>query len=729
MLPKSQERIMHYKDVLCSIPRENFVLQELFGSDFFSGVAVVTNEKLAGRLEDIKFLDSLEPSLRERFLKEGKILSAIDHPNIPKVYDIIEHDDILLFRSENIEGFTLREILDELKIRKQSFPEDAARFIMTKIISALNYAHNNLKYHNSISPLIHCDIKPENIILQLDGFKRSDGLNDFSLKLINSCSFNPYLIDFGIAKFKEEINDSSGTLYYLSPDQLNSKSLDWRTDIYQLSLVYFEMLSGVTPYSYLSRPNILKSKKNSDFRVLKRYNISSSNRHFIEKGTSFSEKRFSSESDFISSFRKLNKRANINNFVRKNKTPALVILAIILLVSLFFPTYAYIDYKTNSIDAIVNKINSNPDPSFDDLTTALHKIQKRGFEKKYIEPLFAGDFRDKETGEPLYPSYLDSNGDWVLSSKDETESGVFVGLLFEKSNDYPQLLPYAIEYAKPLLNSSYEGSQPLRFYYGLIPAYKATGDDIYLIKLINISNSLISDMNKRQGLFMNEDLFVCDFLLDIYTLTGYDYYFNFVDSYMRGYLSNNVDDDGYVYSLSMSNFTLPSGLVLPDDKSGLAIIKMGNHNLGEFVSVNELNESDFKSSTSVFSVDYLVLIDLLSFLVNLTEDDFYIDYYAFLRDSYFEYQIDDFVFISYNTFIDYPLDSLSKVYSINVFSDDSYFVNKKIQALFNSNINLESKNGLLSGVALLASGRIYDNSLDSYKNQTYILADYYFLEI
>ena len=269
MLPKSSERDSYYKEILNSIPRENLVLQSIFGSNLFAGVAVVKNEKLAGRLEDVKFLDSFEPTLRDQFLKEGKILSAINHPNIPKVYDIFEHEDLILFRSEHIEGFTLREIIDGFSQRKESFPENAARLILKKLLSALDYAHNKVHYHGETKSLIHCDIKPENILLKVNGISRGD-VDDTVLDSIRRCKIEPYLIDFGIARFKEEFSDSSGTLQYLSPDQINEKSLDWRTDIYQLSLVYFELLSGVTPYSKMGRSKVIESKRSSDFKVLGR---------------------------------------------------------------------------------------------------------------------------------------------------------------------------------------------------------------------------------------------------------------------------------------------------------------------------------------------------------------------------------------------------------------------------------------------------------------------------
>jgi len=107
----------------------------------------------------------------------------------------------------------------------------------------------------------------------------------------------------------------------------------------------------------------------------------------------------------------------------------------------------------------------------------------------------------------LYPSHLDPNGEWVLVSSHDEASGAFVGMLFEQSVDYPEVLPYAEEYAEPLLFSKFDGSASRRFAWGLIPAYEVTGDKKYLTKLINVSETLISFFNMRKGIYQTMDLF------------------------------------------------------------------------------------------------------------------------------------------------------------------------------------------------------------------------------
>ena len=110
----SSKKNVYFKEIINSIPSEKFKVIKIFRNDYFNGAAIVRNNKLAGRLEVIKFLESFEPNMRLQFLHEGKILSAMQHKNIPRVFDIIEHNEVLLFRSEHIDGYSLREVLDYL---------------------------------------------------------------------------------------------------------------------------------------------------------------------------------------------------------------------------------------------------------------------------------------------------------------------------------------------------------------------------------------------------------------------------------------------------------------------------------------------------------------------------------------------------------------------------------------------------------------------------------------
>jgi len=160
-----------------------------------------------------------DPSFSERFLKEAR-MAHLTHPNIVTVYDAgkIEDQSYIVMEyatggnlSQKIrEGITVREIISVIK----------------QISAALNYAHSN--------NVVHRDIKSENILLKGNG----DAL----------------LVDFGIAKALTsntqltQINTTIGSPNYMSPEQARGLTLDGRSDLYSLGVVFFECLSGKKPF-------------------------------------------------------------------------------------------------------------------------------------------------------------------------------------------------------------------------------------------------------------------------------------------------------------------------------------------------------------------------------------------------------------------------------------------------------------------------------------------------
>ncbi|MGV8086372.1 MAG: protein kinase domain-containing protein [Candidatus Woesearchaeota archaeon] len=340
----------HIKEVLDSIPKENFQLVKVFNNNhtitypssyskkFLSnGVAVVKNNKLAGRLEDIKFLESLEPESRKIFLREGKILSAMHHKNIPNVYDILELEDVLLFRYEHVDGYSLKEVLDYFKKEKMHLDKYVITSIILKLLNALHYAHNDVKFEGQKKSIIHCDIKPSNIILCAKEYTRKGQNGHVDEKFINLLKQNkvePFLIDFGIAKFSGTSN-TDGTINYLSPSQIKNTKLDWRTDIYQLLLVYYEMLSLTVPYSSISRSKILEKKLNQDFVIDKNSNINGSIKDFIEKGTKRNIlESFKSEKECINVLSKIELQQKKLAIFNRYKKPFLTILGVLILIAI-----------------------------------------------------------------------------------------------------------------------------------------------------------------------------------------------------------------------------------------------------------------------------------------------------------------------------------------------------------------------------------------------------------
>ena len=160
----------------------------------------------------------------DRFLREISFLSNIEHPKISKLIDYGESDWLVYYVMSYVEGPTLREHLKN--VRKVSI-SDTQR-IAADLLTALQYAHDR--------EIVHRDVKPENIVLSVDG---------------------PILVDFGIARAiassgQDRLTRSGfavGTSTYMSPEQvLGADDIDHRSDIYSLGCVLYECLTGRPPF-------------------------------------------------------------------------------------------------------------------------------------------------------------------------------------------------------------------------------------------------------------------------------------------------------------------------------------------------------------------------------------------------------------------------------------------------------------------------------------------------
>lgn len=167
--------------------------------------------------------DSKAPEASDLLRREAQFLSRLNHPNIVKLIDsgeTLEGDAFLAM--ELLEGQTLEQLL----VAAQNLDLRRAAEICVQVASALDYAHN--------TGVLHRDIKPSNIMILPSG--------------------RAVLYDFGIAvdlddqgSYVEE-GSSSGSLVYASPEQLAQKPLQSGTDIYQLGLVLFEIMTGRLPF-------------------------------------------------------------------------------------------------------------------------------------------------------------------------------------------------------------------------------------------------------------------------------------------------------------------------------------------------------------------------------------------------------------------------------------------------------------------------------------------------
>ena len=180
----------------------------------------------------------------QMFLDEAKIGLQLSHPNIAQVYEIGEHQGQYFIAMEYVDGPNLSTLLKRLKTLGLLPPPAYALFITEKIASALFAAHSSTDNKGSVQNVIHRDVSPHNILISSKGHIK--------------------LIDFGVAKAKNsivmtEVGTVRGKLFYLSPEQSVRGSLNFKTDIFSLGLVLFEMLTGYHPFRGQTKIDVLTS--------------------------------------------------------------------------------------------------------------------------------------------------------------------------------------------------------------------------------------------------------------------------------------------------------------------------------------------------------------------------------------------------------------------------------------------------------------------------------------
>jgi len=172
-----------------------------------------------------------DPTARSRFSREAKAAAALNHPYICSIHEVGETENRLFFAMEYLPGKTLRDRIAEGPLPlKQAFP------IAEEIAEALQFAHEK--------GMIHRDIKPANIMLMEKGHAK---VMDFGLaKQLTSAKKERALADLSVTLTDEGL--APGTPAYMSPEQLQGKALDQRSDIFSFGIMLYEMLSGVHPF-------------------------------------------------------------------------------------------------------------------------------------------------------------------------------------------------------------------------------------------------------------------------------------------------------------------------------------------------------------------------------------------------------------------------------------------------------------------------------------------------
>ena len=216
----------------------------IIGEGGFGKVYEVQN-KVTSQFYACKKVSKVNVIDLEKFKNEISIMSKADHPNIVKLYEIYESNRSLYLIMELCRGGELFKRITHRALKKNMYTEKDAAEIIQKIVSAIEYCHNN--------GICHRDLKPENVLY----------LND------DDESNNPLkLIDFGLSKhFKiSKLSSRVGSVHYISPEVL-AHSYTEKCDIWSCGVLLYLLLSGSLPFHGQEESEIFAKIKSFNYKM------------------------------------------------------------------------------------------------------------------------------------------------------------------------------------------------------------------------------------------------------------------------------------------------------------------------------------------------------------------------------------------------------------------------------------------------------------------------------
>ena len=189
------------------------------------------------------------------FVDEARLAARLEHPNIVRTHEFGEVSGQYFTAMEYLPGEDLHKILNALAASKQQMPANMAAWIVGQVCNGLHFAHQLTDTGGRPLSLVHRDVKPANVVVTYRGQVK--------------------LVDFGVAKIRSQADTRSGTIKgkvaYMSPEQLLSRGVDQRSDVFSIGVVLWELLAGRPLFTRDSEPATLYAIMNDPIPPPSRY--------------------------------------------------------------------------------------------------------------------------------------------------------------------------------------------------------------------------------------------------------------------------------------------------------------------------------------------------------------------------------------------------------------------------------------------------------------------------
>jgi len=228
---------------LASLPEENlprqfgkYTLLRRLAAGGMAEIFLALHRSVAG-FEKLIVIKRILPSMNqdkafiEMLLHEARVAASMSHPNIVQTFDVGQVDGTYFIAMEHIHGEDIRSIVRAMRKKGLTeFPLEHAVAIGLGTCAGLAYAHEKRDLEGNLLHIVHRDISPQNIVCTFSGDVK--------------------IVDFGVAKSSSQIGEDTkdgqlkGKVPYMSPEQASGADVDWRSDIFAVGVLLFELTTG-----------------------------------------------------------------------------------------------------------------------------------------------------------------------------------------------------------------------------------------------------------------------------------------------------------------------------------------------------------------------------------------------------------------------------------------------------------------------------------------------------